>query len=131
MSRLAEKLAERQFVVTAEIAPPKGADASAALAKAELLRGVDAINVTDNQGAKHVESMVTSVKRVGRLDEAAMTFKTLGFLRSLGMIPFGIKMEMHGKLPHPHIFAQIEGIHEVKTIYDTIEKKKKKTGRKN
>lgn len=51
MSRLAEKLAQRQFVVTAEIAPPKGCDTNAALAKAEQLRDVDAINVTDNQGA--------------------------------------------------------------------------------
>ena len=51
MSRLAEKLAQRQFVVTAEIAPPKGIDVAPALAKAELLRDMDAINVTDNQGA--------------------------------------------------------------------------------
>ncbi len=51
MSRLAEKLRQGQFVVTAEIAPPKGADVSEALAKAEQLQFVDAINVTDNQGA--------------------------------------------------------------------------------
>src|SRR3989304_8749379 len=81
--------------------------------------------VTDNDGARHVESMVDSVKRVGRLDEAAMTFKTLGFLRSLGMIPFGIKMEMHGKMPMPLIFPQIEKIEEVRKIYEEIEKKKR------
>jgi 5,10-methylenetetrahydrofolate reductase len=51
MSRLADKLARQQFVVTAEIAPPKGVDVAPALAKAELLRDMDAINVTDNQGA--------------------------------------------------------------------------------
>jgi len=51
MSRIAEKLAQQQFVFTAEIAPPKGIDAAPALAKAELLREMDAINVTDNQGA--------------------------------------------------------------------------------
>jgi 5,10-methylenetetrahydrofolate reductase len=51
MSRLAEKLEQRQFVVTAEIAPPKGADLAAALEKARQLQQVDAINVTDNQGA--------------------------------------------------------------------------------
>lgn len=80
--------------------------------------------LTDNHGARHVESMVDSVKRVGRLDEAAMTFKTLGFLRSLGMIPFGLKMEIHGKMPMPLIFPQIEKIDEVKKIYEEIEKKK-------
>lgn len=51
MSRLSDKLAQQQFVVTAEIAPPKGGDVGPALAKAELLRDMDAINVTDNQGA--------------------------------------------------------------------------------
>ena len=81
--------------------------------------------VVDNHGAKHVESMVDSVKRVGRLDEAAMTFKTLGFLRSLGMIHFGLKMEMHGKMPMPLIFPQIEKIEEVKKIYEEVEKRKK------
>ncbi|MBI5327627.1 MAG: succinate dehydrogenase/fumarate reductase iron-sulfur subunit [Deltaproteobacteria bacterium] len=91
----------------------------------ERLRA-EAINqgVIDNHGAKHVKSMVDSVKRVGRLDEAAMTFKTLGFLRSLGMIPFGLKMEMHGKMPMPLIFPQIEKIEEVKKIYEEIEKRK-------
>lgn len=81
--------------------------------------------ITDNNGAKHIESMANSVKRVGRLDEAAMTFKTLGFLRSLGMIPFGIKMEIHGKMPIPLLFPQIEGIDEVKSIYEEVEKAEK------
>jgi succinate dehydrogenase / fumarate reductase iron-sulfur subunit len=82
--------------------------------------------IMDNYGAKHVDAMVDSIRKVGRLDEATMTFKTIGFLKSLGMIPFGIKMEIHGKLPHPHIFAQIQGIDEVRKIYNEIEKKRKK-----
>lgn len=80
--------------------------------------------LTDNPGAKHVDAMVDSVRKTGRLDEAAMTFKTLGFLRSLGMIPLGIKMQLHGKMPHPHFFAQIEGIDEVKKLYEEMEKGK-------
>ena len=51
MSRLADKLEAGRFVVTAEIAPPKGSDPSQALAIADRFRDVDAINVTDNQGA--------------------------------------------------------------------------------
>ncbi len=82
--------------------------------------------IVDNEGAKHVDAMVDSVRRVGRLDEAAMTFRTLGFLRSLGMIPFGIKMEIHGKMPHPIIFPKIEGIDEVKHIYRAREREKEK-----
>lgn len=51
MSRLREKLLSGQFVTTAEIAPPKGADIASALITANQLKRVDAINITDNQGA--------------------------------------------------------------------------------
>lgn len=97
----------------------------APLRQIERLRSAAIANdITDNPGAKHVEAMADSVRRVGRLDEAAMTFKTLGFLRSLGMIPLGFKMQIHGKMPHPHIFSQIEKIDEVRRIYEEIEREK-------
>ena len=51
MSHLSEQLATGQFVVTAEVAPPKGTDLAPVLAVATALRGVTAVNVTDNQGA--------------------------------------------------------------------------------
>lgn len=50
--KLTEIIADRGFAVTAEVAPPKGSDPSEALAEArELARLVDAVNVTDGQGA--------------------------------------------------------------------------------
>ncbi|MHA6625086.1 methylenetetrahydrofolate reductase [Pseudonocardia sichuanensis] len=50
--RLAAAIGEGRFAVTAEIGPPRGADAAAIERKAGLLRGwVDAANITDNQGA--------------------------------------------------------------------------------
>ena len=99
---------------------PKGV---APLKQIEMLR-YRAIKegITDNHGAKHAVSMARSVKRVGRLDEAAMTFKTLGFLRSLGMIPFGLKMELHGKMPLPLLFDQIEKMDEVEKIFEECER---------
>lgn len=51
MSRLQDKLADGCFVVTTEIAPPKGVDVHSVVETAGRLKGVDAINVTDNQGA--------------------------------------------------------------------------------
>ena len=51
MSQLQQQLLAGRFVVTAEIAPPKGCDIACALRKARQLHGVTAINVTDNQGA--------------------------------------------------------------------------------
>ncbi|WP_243372422.1 methylenetetrahydrofolate reductase [Geotalea sp. SG265] len=52
ISRLQEKLAAGQFVLTAEVCPPKGCDCGEFLEKARKLAPlVDAVNVTDNQGA--------------------------------------------------------------------------------
>lgn len=51
-SNLARKLAASEFVITAEVAPPRGSDTSGLLKAAAFLAPfVDAINVTDNQGA--------------------------------------------------------------------------------
>jgi len=51
-SRLQRLLEAGQFVVTAEIGPPKGADPDKVRAAARAMRGmVDAVNVTDNQTA--------------------------------------------------------------------------------
>jgi methionine synthase I (cobalamin-dependent)/5,10-methylenetetrahydrofolate reductase len=54
-SRLKRKLADPQeFIVTAEVEPPRGAESSAAIDGARHLKscGVDAVNVTDNPMAR-------------------------------------------------------------------------------
>lgn len=51
MSKLEQQLASGHFVVTAEIAPPKGIDTAEVLEKALLMTDLAAVNVTDNQGA--------------------------------------------------------------------------------
>jgi len=57
--RLDDLFRQGQFVVTSELAPPKGTDLSQMLADAELVRGrVHAVNVTDQQ---------SSVMRLGSL----------------------------------------------------------------
>ncbi len=51
-SRLQQKLEAAEFVITAEVCPPKGSDCTAFIQSArEIAPLVDAINVTDNQGA--------------------------------------------------------------------------------
>ncbi|NLB60526.1 MAG: methylenetetrahydrofolate reductase [Lentisphaerae bacterium] len=51
-SQLEKLLVAGEFVVTAELGPPKSADLAALQAKIESLRGyADAVNVTDNQAA--------------------------------------------------------------------------------
>jgi methylenetetrahydrofolate reductase (NADPH) len=52
ISSLQAALEAGRFVATAEVCPPKGSDCSGFLARAAALKGiVDAVNVTDNQGA--------------------------------------------------------------------------------
>lgn len=49
---LREKIANKKFVITSEIGPPKGTNITKMLDEAEVLKGkVDAINVTDLQSA--------------------------------------------------------------------------------
>jgi len=51
-SRFRERLAAGEFAVTAEIGPPRGADTGPIARTVALLRDwVDAVNITDNQGA--------------------------------------------------------------------------------
>jgi methylenetetrahydrofolate reductase (NADPH) len=51
-SKLQQILSRGKFAVTAEVGPPRGADAAAVRQKASLIKDyVDAINVTDNQTA--------------------------------------------------------------------------------
>jgi 5,10-methylenetetrahydrofolate reductase len=56
-----EKLKTDNFLVTAELFPPKGVDISSFLRRADCLRGLDAVNVTDNQRASmRVSSLAMS-----------------------------------------------------------------------
>src|SRR5207247_8777213 len=62
MTRLQEKLAAREFVVSVELDPPKGLNPSKIMEGAVLLQkaGVDCINIADSPMARSEE------RRVGR-----------------------------------------------------------------
>jgi methylenetetrahydrofolate reductase (NADPH) len=68
MSRLAQALESRKFVVTGEIGPPKGVDVGKCLQDADHLRDkVTAINVTDLQSAvMRVGSLAVCAKLIER-----------------------------------------------------------------
>ena len=70
--RITELFDNGQFVVTAEVGPPKGIDASHVVAEAkEYLSGITAVNVTDNQ---------SSVMRMGSLPACVL-------LKNAGLTP--------------------------------------------
>jgi len=64
MNSFATKIRTRQFVITAELTPPKGADLSELFAKADQLKAlVDAVNLTDSPRAR----LAVEPKSVGHL----------------------------------------------------------------
>jgi 5,10-methylenetetrahydrofolate reductase len=69
MSHLAKQLDAGHFVVTAEIAPPKGTNLTSVLSEAERLSSLTAINVTDNQGAN---MRLSSLALAAQLQQSGM-----------------------------------------------------------
>ena len=66
--KLQQTLVEGKFAVTAEIGPPRGANADVIREKAGLLKGcVDAVNVTDNQTAIVRMSSISACAHVVQL----------------------------------------------------------------
>jgi len=116
MSKLAEKLIAGQFVVTAEVAPPKGVDLDGVLATAACFPPeVVAVNVTDNQGAnmRMAPLVVAALLRQGGIEPVLqMTCRDRNrmALQSdlLGAAAFGIEnlLLLSGDHPrfgdHPH-----------------------------
>lgn len=67
-SRLQQILLQGKFAVTAEVGPPRGANADVIRKKADLLKGyVDAINVTDNQTAIVRMSSIASCAHIAQM----------------------------------------------------------------
>lgn len=76
-------------------------------------------------GARHVTGFAEIVEREGRLNEAVMPFKVVGFnlKHLLHVLPLGIKMLLKGKVPNP--FARpIPGIAQVRTIFHKMRRAK-------
>ncbi|MGO8690787.1 MAG: bifunctional homocysteine S-methyltransferase/methylenetetrahydrofolate reductase [Thermoguttaceae bacterium] len=67
-SRLAGRLARRQWVATVELVPPRGYDLSTTVAKSKALheRGVDAINIPDGPRASARIAPLVTAERIQR-----------------------------------------------------------------
>ena len=76
MSQLKDKLAAGEFVVTAEVAPPKGGDPGAPLAVARAFRGIDAVNVTLALAALRVREGIEPVLQVTCRDRNRMALQS-------------------------------------------------------
>ena len=68
------------------------------LRRASLERGL-----TSTGGARHILGFTDLVEQQGRLNEAIMPLKVVGFspIGLLHILPLGIKMFLKGKIPNP------------------------------
>ena len=78
--------------------------------------GIEA-GLTTTEGARHVMGFRALIARFGRLNEALMPLKVIGFSprRFLHILPLGIRMLLKGKVPNP-LHASIKWIERVRAI---------------
>ena len=83
-----------------------------------LRRAAIDAGLTVTEGARHIIGFTEIVRKEGRLNEARMPLKIVGFnLRRLfHIVPLGIRMWLKGKMPNP-LAPPIEGIEQVRTIF--------------
>ncbi len=83
------------------------------LRRASLQRGL-----TYEGGARHITGFTELIERDGRLNEAIMPLKVVGFdvRRLLDLLPRGVKMWLKGKVPSPFGHG-IPGLEQVRSIF--------------
>jgi succinate dehydrogenase / fumarate reductase iron-sulfur subunit len=83
-----------------------------------LRRAAIEIGLTSTGGARHITGFTDLIKQEGRLNEALMPLKVVGFnlRRLLHVLPLGIRMFLKGKVPNP-LAPPIPGIAQVRSIF--------------
>ncbi|MEK7269037.1 MAG: succinate dehydrogenase iron-sulfur subunit [Nitrospirota bacterium] len=91
-----------------------------------LRRAAIEAGLTSSSGARHVTGFAEIVEHEGRLNEALMPLKIVGFnlKRLLRVLPLGIKMLLKGKMPNP-LAPPITGIAQVRSIFAAARRRAK------
>jgi len=91
-----------------------------------LRRAAIEAGLTSSSGARHVTGFAEIVEHEGRLNEALMPLKIVGFnlTRLLRVLPLGIKMLLKGKMPNP-LAPPITGIAQVRSIFAAARRRAK------
>ena len=82
------------------------------------------MGIVNNNGARHVEGFVDSIRSSGRLNENIIPVKSMGIFNIpglLSLIPVGIRMFLKGKNP-PIIHKHIDEMDDVKRIFKRLKK---------
>ena len=91
-----------------------------------LRRAAIEAGLTSSSGARHVTGFAEIVEHEGRLNEALMPLKIVGFnlKRLLRVLPLGVKMLLKGKMPNP-LAPPITGIAQVRSIFAAARRRAK------
>ncbi|MGH7254780.1 MAG: succinate dehydrogenase/fumarate reductase iron-sulfur subunit [Nitrospirales bacterium] len=80
--------------------------------------------LTSSGGARHITGFVDLVLREGRLNEAWMPLKIVGFNlpRLWHVAPLGLRMLLRGKIPNP-LAPPIPGIQQIRAIFSALRRR--------
>jgi succinate dehydrogenase / fumarate reductase iron-sulfur subunit len=83
-----------------------------------LRRAAVEAGLTGTGGARHVTGFAEIVEQEGRLNEALMPLKIVGFhpWRLLRVLPLGIRMMLKGKVPNP-FGRPMPGLSQIRAIF--------------
>ena len=86
-----------------------------------LRRAAIRSGLTETGGARHVTGFLDIVERDGRLNEAIMPLKVVGFSvkRLLHVLPLGLRMLWKGKVPNPFGHA-VPGIGQIRHLFAAL-----------
>ena len=81
--------------------------------------------LTDTGGARHITGFTELIRKRGRLNEALMPLKIVGFnvRRLLSVLPLGLAMLRKGKVPNP-LAPAIPGIANIRAMCATVSRNK-------
>jgi len=77
--------------------------------------------LTNMGGARHIIGFSQLIEREGRLNEALMPLKVVGFdlSRLLHVLPLGLRMLLKGKVPNP-LGHRLPGLNQVRAIFRRV-----------
>jgi succinate dehydrogenase / fumarate reductase iron-sulfur subunit len=80
--------------------------------------------LTSTEGARHITGFTSLINQHGRLNEALMPIKIVGWnpLRAWRVIPLGITMLLRGKVPNP-LAPPLAGIRQVRSLFDAARRR--------
>jgi succinate dehydrogenase / fumarate reductase, iron-sulfur subunit len=92
--------------------------------KQEILKDTD---LPESTAQRHRHTMVELVKEEGWIDESKFGVRVVGdnlkdIKGMLSIVPLGIRMILAGKMPWPWQFKPSEGIKQVKSLIESVQK---------